>query len=45
MAVAVILVICLVGLIVTSAFGILIAGDDIGDGNTSLREVTVEIND
>jgi len=44
-AVAVILVICLVGLIVTSAIGIFFAGDDMGDGNPSLREVIVESND
>ena len=44
-AVAVVLVICLVGLIATNAFGIFFAGGDMGDGNPSLREVIVEIND
>jgi hypothetical protein len=43
-AVAVILVICLVGLIATSAFGIFFAGGDMGDGNPSMREVVAEVN-
>jgi len=43
-AVAVILVICLVGLVVSSAFGIFFAGGDLGDGNPSLRQVVAEVN-
>ena len=43
-AIAVILIICLVALIVASAFGIFFAGGDMGDGNPSLREVVSEIN-
>ncbi|MDR2672501.1 MAG: CHAP domain-containing protein [Coriobacteriales bacterium] len=43
-AVAVILIICLVGLIAASAFGIFFAGGDMGDGNPTLREVVAEVN-
>ena len=43
-AIAAILVICLVGLIAVSAFGIFFTGDDMGDGNPSLRSVVSEIN-
>jgi cell wall-associated NlpC family hydrolase len=44
MAVAVILVICLVGLIAASAFGIFFTGGDMGDGNPTLREAIADIN-
>ncbi|MDR1357761.1 MAG: CHAP domain-containing protein [Coriobacteriales bacterium] len=43
-AVAVILIICLVGLIATSAFGIFFAGGDMDDGNPTLREAVSEVN-
>ena len=43
-AVVIILVVCLVGIIVTSAYGIFFSGGDMGDGNPTLREVIVEIN-
>jgi hypothetical protein len=43
-AVVVILIICLVGLIATSAFGIFFAGGDMGDGNPTLREIVAEAN-
>ncbi|MDR1185322.1 MAG: CHAP domain-containing protein [Coriobacteriales bacterium] len=43
-AVAVIVIICLVGLIAASAFGIFFTGGDMGDGNPTLREVITEIN-
>lgn len=41
----VIIVICLVGLIAVSAFGIFFTGGDMGDENPTLREVITEIND
>ncbi len=43
-AVAIILVILLVGMLATSAFGIFFTGGDMGDGNPTLREVVAEIN-
>jgi cell wall-associated NlpC family hydrolase len=43
-AVVVILIICLVAFVATSAFGIFFAGGDMGDENPSLREVVAEIN-
>lgn len=43
-AVVVIVIICLVGLIATSAFGIFFTGGDMGDGNPTLREVIVKTN-
>lgn len=42
---AIVLVICLVGLIAVSAFGIFFTGGDMGDGNPTLREVVAEINE
>lgn len=42
---AVIIVICLVGLIAVSAFGIFFTGGDMGDGNPTLREVVAEVNE
>jgi hypothetical protein len=43
-AVVAIVIVCLVGLIVTSAFGIFFTGGDMGDGNPTLREVVADIN-
>jgi hypothetical protein len=43
-AVLVILIVCLVGLIAGSAFGILFTGEDMGDGNPSMREIIATIN-
>lgn len=43
-AVVVIFIICLIGLIAGSAFGIFFAGEDTRDGNPSLREVIAVIN-
>lgn len=45
LAACVIIIICLVGLIAASAFGIFFTGGDMGDGNPTLREVITEIND
>lgn len=44
-AVAVVLIICLVGLIAVSAFGIFFTGGNMGDENPTLREVVSEINE
>ena len=43
-AVVVIVVICLIGLIVASCFGIFFSGEDKNDGSQTMREVVVEIN-
>jgi cell wall-associated NlpC family hydrolase len=43
-AVAVIVIVCLVGLVASSAFGIFFAGEDTGDGNPSMREAIAGIN-
>lgn len=43
-AVAVILIVCLVGFIATSAYGIFFTGGDVGDGNPTLREVVASID-
>lgn len=43
-AVVVVIIICLVGLIATSAFGIFFTGGDMGDGNPTLRTVIQETN-
>lgn len=43
-AAAVIVIICLVALIAVSAFGVFFMGDDMGDGNPTLREVVAEVN-
>jgi len=43
-AVAIIVVICLVGLIAGSAYGIFFSGGDMGDGNPTLREVVARID-
>ena len=44
-AVVVILIICLIALVATSAFGIFFTGDEKIDGNPSLREVVFEVNE
>lgn len=44
-AVVAVLIICLVGLVAASAFGIFFTGGDMGDGNPALREVIAETND
>ena len=44
-AMVVIVIICLIGLVAVSAYGIFFTGGDMGDGNPSLREVVQEIND
>ena len=43
-AVVVIVVICLIGLIVGSCFGIFLSSEDKNDGSQTMREVVVEIN-
>jgi hypothetical protein len=43
-AIVVIVIICLVGLIAGSAFGIFFTGGDMGDGNPTLREIVAEVN-
>lgn len=43
-AVAVILVVCMVGMLASSAFGIFFSGSNPTDGNPSLREVVAEID-
>lgn len=43
-AVVVIVVICLIGLIVGSCFGIFFSSEDKNDGSQTMREVVVEIN-
>ena len=43
-AVVVVVVICLIGLIVGSCFGIFFSSKDKNDGSQSMREVVVEIN-
>ncbi|NLC74527.1 MAG: CHAP domain-containing protein [Clostridiales bacterium] len=43
-AVVVIVVICLIGLIVASCFGIFFSSEDKNDGSQTMREVVVEIN-
>jgi len=43
-AVVIILIVCLVGIIATSAYGIFFTGGDMGDGNPTLREVVTGIN-
>ena len=43
-AVVVVVVICLIGLIVGSCFGIFFSSEDKNDGSQSMREVVVEIN-
>ena len=43
-AVVVIVVICLIGLIVESCFGIFFSSEDKNDGSQTMREVVVEIN-
>ena len=44
LAVVVIVVICLIGLIVASCFGIFFSSEDKNDGSQTMREVVVEIN-
>ncbi len=41
---AMVVIVCLAGLVATSAFGIFFAGGDMGDGNPSLREAVAKIN-
>lgn len=43
-AVVVVVVICLIGLIVASCFGIFFSSEDKNDGSQTMREVVVEIN-
>ena len=43
-AVVVVAVVCVIGLLLTSAFGIFFTGEDMGDGNPSLREIIADIN-
>lgn len=44
-AVVIVVVICLIGLIVGSCFGIFFSSEDKNDGSQSMREVVVEINE
>ena len=39
-----VVVVCIAGLVALSAFGIFFAGDDMGDGNPSLREVVAALD-
>lgn len=41
---SVVVIVCLVGLVTASAFGIFFAGGDMGDGNPTLRQVVAEID-